>query len=196
MKAPDLLFALKPVTDTFCELGVDYYIGGSVASSAYGIARATLDVDLVVNLRRRNVRPFVNRLESTYYIDEKMILDAIERRSSFNLVHLETMIKIDVFIPTDRPYDREAFQQRREDTLDEEHKDTTFHLASPEDTILGKLEWFRKGGEVSERQWQDILGVMRVQGKLLDMNYLRHWAMALRVVDLLEQVAQEAGISD
>ena len=90
--------ATEPVAGAFERLGVPYYIGGSVASSAYGIPRATMDVDMMSNLLPRHVRPLVELLEPLYYIDESMILDAIEQRSSFNLIHLETMVKIDIFI--------------------------------------------------------------------------------------------------
>jgi hypothetical protein len=133
-------------------------------------------------------------LESDYYIDEKMILDAIHRSSSFNLMHLETMLKVDVFVVKDRPYDREAFKRKRKDSLDEEQGAAEFYLASSEDIILSKLEWFRMGGNVSERQWGDVLGVLKVQGDSLDVKYLRYWAAELGIADLLEQAFRDAGI--
>lgn len=193
MKRPDILSALEPVAKAFDQLGVQYYVGGSVASSAYGIARATLDVDMVSNLKRRHVASLVKMLEPSYYIDEDMILDAILRHSSFNLIHLDTMIKVDVFVVEDTPYDREALRRRRKDTLDDEHE-TEFFLGSPEDVILNKLKWYRIGGSVSEQQWRDVLGVVTVQKGLLDMEYLRHWAAALGLVGLLEEAFRDAGI--
>lgn len=196
MKNPDVLAAIEPVIKAFEKLGVLYYIGGSVASSAYGIARATLDVDLVSDLKPHHVLPLVEMLESAYYIDEEMILDAIHRRSSFNLIHLDTMLKVDIFIVKDRLYHREALRRKRKDTLDEEQGAAEFYLASPEDIILNKLEWFRMGGNVSERQWLDVLGVLKVQEDLLDMEYLRHWAAELRLTDLLKQAIREAGVAE
>lgn len=194
MKNPDIVAAVEPVVKAFEKLGVPYYIGGSVASSAYGVARATLDVDMVSDLKPEHVHPLVEMLESDYYIDEKMILDAIHRSSSFNLMHLETMLKVDVFVVKDRPYYKEAFKRKRKDSLDEEQGAAEFYLASSEDIILSKLEWFRMGGNVSERQWGDVLGVLKVQGDSLDVKYLRYWAAELGIADLLEQAFRDAGI--
>ena len=193
MKKPDILVALDPIIKAFTALGIPYCIGGSVASSAYGIARATLDVDLVADLKIHHVDSLSVMLESDYYIDRDMILDAMKRRSSFNLIHLGTMLKVDVFIIKDRPYDQSAFQRKRKDTLDEEQITDEFYLASPEDVILNKLEWFRMGGESSERQWNDVVGIMQVQGDLLDRNYLYHWASELKISDLLEKAFHDAG---
>jgi len=164
MNNPDILIAAEPVAKAFEKLGILYYIGGSVASSAYGIPRSTMDVDMVSDLKPEHVRSFVKMLEPSYYIDENMILDAIRRCSSFNLIHLETMLKIDVFITKNAPYDIETFKRRRKDTLDEEQKTAEFYLVSPEDIILNKLAWYRLGGGVSDRQWNDVLGVLK-EGK-------------------------------
>lgn len=195
MKKPDILVALDPIIKAFAALGIPYCIGGSVASSAYGIARATLDVDLVADLKIHHVDSLVVMLESDYYIDRDMILDAMKRRSSFNLIHLETMLKVDVFIIKNRPYDQSAFQRKRKDALDEEHEADEFYLASPEDVILNKLEWYRMGGESSERQWHDVLGIMQVQGDLMDRIYLHHWASVLKISDLLEKAFRDAALS-
>ena len=192
MKKPDILAALDPVVKAFEKIGVSYYLGGSVASSAYGIARATLDVDLVADLSAQHVNSLTEMLKSDYYIDKEMILDAIKRRSAFNLVHLETMLKVDIFIIKDRPYDGVAFQRKRKDTLDEEQGAAEFYFASPEDIILNKLEWFQMGGKVSERQWHDVLGIMKVQRELMDKEYLRRWAAELGISDLLEQAFRDA----
>jgi len=194
MKKPDILTALEPVIKAFKKLSIPYYIGGSVASSAYGIARATLDVDLASCLKTQHVHSLVETLEPDYYIDKEMILDAIKRHASFNLIHLGTMLKLDIFITKDRPYDRSAFQRKRKDTLEETKGATEFYLASPEDVILNKLEWFRMGREVSERQWHDVMGIMKVQGDLIDKEYLRNWAAELKILDLLEKAFDDAGI--
>ena len=122
MKDPDLLAAIGPVVKAFEKLGVLYYIGGSIASSAYGAARATLDVDIASELKPQHVRLLVKMLESSYYIDEDAIIEAIGRHSSFNLIHLETMIKVDVFIVGDEPYFQAALRRRRKDTLDQDQQ--------------------------------------------------------------------------
>lgn len=154
-----------------------------------------MDVDLVADVKINLVDSLVAILESNYYIEREMIVEAIKRRSSFNLIHLETMLKVDIFIIRDRPYDQSAFQRKRIDTLDEERETEEFYLASPEDVILNKLEWFRMGGESSERQWHDVVGIMQVQGDALDKYYLQHWAQELKISDLLEKAFCDAGIS-
>ncbi len=193
MKNPDILVATEPVANAFEKLGILYYIGGSIASSTYGIPRSTMDVDMISDLNQQHVRSFVKMLETAYYIDENMILDAIERRSSFNIIHLETMLKIDIFVAKNAPYDIETFRRRRKDTLDEEQNTAEFYLVSPEDIILNKLEWFRSGGGVSDRQWNDILGVLKVQKNSLDYNYLKYWASELKLENLLEKAVQDSG---
>lgn len=187
----DLRAALAPVADALEALGVDYRVGGSVASSALGVGRSTLDIDLVADLLVRHVDPLVARLGDAYYIDGDMIRDAIRRRSSFNVIHLDTMMKLDVFVLKQRAFDREAFTRVTRVALDQQDE-RAFPLTTAEDIILHKLEWYRLGGGVSERQWADILGVFRVQGGSLDRAYLDRWARELAVDDLLERALADA----
>lgn len=192
MVSPDILSAAGPVVEALEALGVPYLVGGSVASSAYGLARSTLDVDLVADLRQEHVQSLVSRLRDRYYIDEEMIREAIHHRSCFNLIHLDTMLKVDIFVLKSRDYDRTAFGKRRRDTLSEAPDARTYYLASPEDTILNKLEWYRMGDHVSDRQWNDVIGVLKVQHDQLDRSYLQRWAEELGLADLLERALEEA----
>ena len=191
---PDILVTITSLVEALEELGVPYHIGGSVASSLYGLPRLTIDVDIVADLRQGHVRPLIDQLETDYYIDEDMIRDAIKRRSSFNVIHLDTMLKVDVFIPKTRLFDQEELRRVQQEVLSEGTR--PFNIASPEGTILNKLEWYRMGGEVSDRQWNDILGVLKVQGANLDLAYLRRWAADLSVTDLLERALVDAGLQD
>lgn len=195
MKKPDIIAALDMVTGCFEKVGITYYIGGSVASSAYGIARATMDVDLVADIKIGQVNLLVKALETGYYIDAEMIREAIHRSTSFNLIHLETMIKIDVFVVKDQPYDSEALARRCADTLDEESS-REFYLSSAEDIILSKLRWYQGGGRVSEQQWKDVLGVLKVQADKLDLEYLKYWASKLNLSDLLKRSFDDAGMTE
>ena len=192
MKSPDPLAAVAPVVRALEELGVRYFVGGSVASSAHGVARASLDVDLVADLGPHDVAPLVAALSSGYYIDEERVRQAVASRGSFNLVHLETMLKVDVFVARGRPYDEEALRRARPESLDEAAEGRKYFLASAEDTILSKLEWFRRGREVSERQWSDVVGVLRAASGGLDQEYLDRWAAELGVADLVERALREA----
>ncbi len=189
---PDILAAITPIVEALEEFGIPYHIGGSVASSLYGLPRLTIDADLVADIRMEHVRPLVRQLETDYYIDEDMIRDAIRRQSSFNVIHQDTILKVDIFIPKSRLFDQEELYRVQQEVLLEGTR--PFNVASPEGTILNNLEWYRMGGEVSDRQWNDILGVLKVQGTSLDMAYLQRWAANLNVTDLLERALVDAGL--
>jgi len=195
MSKPDIIAALDMVIGCFEKLRIPYYIGGSVASSAYGLSRTTVDVDLIADIKIHQVDHLVEALKKDYYIDADMITNAINRSTSFNLIHLKTMIKIDVFIPKAQPYDSKALARRQPDTLDEESS-RMFYLSSPEDVILSKLQWYQKGGQVSQQQWKDVLGVLKVQSDKLDSEYLRYWASRLNLSDLLNRSFDDAGITE
>ena len=193
MKIPDIFLAVQPVLKAFENLSIPYYIGGSVASSIYGMARATMDVDIVADLKISHINRLKQILENEYYIDNEMIADAIRSASSFNLIHLETMIKIDIFIHKDQPYPLEALQRIRKDTLEDIAK-VEFYFSSPEDIIIHKLQWYKMGGFVSERQWLDIIGVVKVQADLLDKKYLKRWSKKLGLSSLLKEAFVDAGV--
>lgn len=180
------------VTKIFEDLGVPYIIGGSLASTLYGMVRTTQDSDIITEMRENNIQPFVSALRGEFYIDEEMIAESIQRNSSFNIIHRDSMFKVDIFIPRLRPFLQSQFSRARKQTFSFE-PEVSAKFASPEDTILSKLEWYRLGGEASDRQWRDILGVLKTQEGSLDLAYLRKWAGELKVVDLLERAVKESG---
>jgi len=181
---------LLKVVEVLEDLGVPYHVGGSFASSVHGNPRQTQDADVVADLPASAVPAFVARLQDEFYLDADRIRHAIQRRSSFNLIHLTTGFKIDIFLLGTGAFDRSEFArhglQRLVDDLPRE-----FLVKSAEDTILRKLQWYRLGGQSSDRQWLDVLGILRAQGERLDRSYLRHWARDLGVEDLLEQALGE-----
>jgi len=189
---PDLLAALEPVVRALEELSIEYSVVGSVASSAYGVARSTVDADVVAKLGGARVDALVSRLEQDYYVDRDAARDAVRRRSMFNVIHLATMVKVDVYVLTDRAFDVGSFARRIGRRLPDEEGARTYLLDTPEDTILHKLEWYRAGGEVSDRQWGDIIGVLVIQGDALDRVYLDHWATVLGVSELLARAWLDA----
>lgn len=191
MLSSEAFAAISPVVAEFEKLGVAYYIGGSITSSLYGVPRSTLDVDIIADLAPKHVAPLVNALKTTYYIDSRMILDAIARRSCFNLIHLATSFKVDVFAVKNRDYDRKVFDRIGKPSGDAETPWSRFFLASPEDIILAKLEWYRLGDEISERQWRDVIGVIKVNRRSLDRKYLERWAGEIGVADLLARSWKE-----
>ena len=196
MEAPELLDALTPVVTALEQLGVAYHIGGSVASSFYGIPRSTLDIDVVADLRPEHVRPFVEQLREQYYLDEDVVREALRYRSSFNLLYLASMIKVDVFIPQVSSFDQQEFQRAHQDRLEAAEDARLFFLASAEDTILRKLIWYKLGNMVSDQQWKDVLGILKVQAEALDLAYLRQWAGQLEIGALLAQALIDAGLAN
>ena len=180
------------VTAALENLGVPYLIGGSLASTLYGMVRTTQDLDIVAELEQVHIQPFVQTLQEGFYIDEEMIIDAVAHRSSFNIIHRESMFKVDVFIPRQRRFEKMQFSRARRETLSKDPEVTAF-VATAEDTLLAKLEWYRLGGEVSERQWRDVLGVIVVQAGALDLDYLYRTAKELQIEDLLERALETGG---
>lgn len=179
------------VIDVLERLNIPYLIGGSFASTAYGRVRTTQDVDIVADMQMEQVAPFMQALNDGFYADEQMIQNAIQRRTSFNLIHLETMFKVDIFLPKARPFDNEQLNRRIKRVIDKETARKAY-FASAEDTILAKLEWYRLGGELSEQQWRDIQGILQLRGDQLDLKHLQTWATALQINDLLERALKEA----
>ena len=195
MTDPDVVAAVVPVLDALTALGVRHFIGGSLASSAHGLARASIDADVVAELRPEHAAPLVAALSGAYYVAEDRVRDAIARRRSFNAIHLDSMLKIDVFVSKDRPFDRRAMERaQRLSTGAAEGRALPF--SSAEDVVLAKLEWYRRGGEVSERQWSDVLGVLRACVGSIDRAYLSSSALELRVDDLLARASSEAAEAD
>ena len=166
-------------------------MGGSLASSVYGIPRATQDVDLVADLQTPHADKLERLLSADFYVDADMIREAILKRSSFNIIHLATMFKADVFIMKPDAWSREEMARARQEHLDAPEGQIAVRFASPEDILLHKLVWFRLGNEISDRQWSDIIGVLKIQGALLDNVYLDHWAPLLDVADLLARARSQ-----
>ena len=183
---PEPIAVTLLVVNVLDDLGVPYFIDGSLATAVHGVARATMDVDIVADLRTEQAKPLVQALGDAFYADEGMIQAAIRHQSSFNVIHRETMFKVDIFVRGQRPFDQAQFRRRTLYILAQEPERTAY-FASPEDNILAKLVWYRQGGEVSDRQWRDVMNVIRVQGARLDLTYLRQWAVRLGVADLLER---------
>lgn len=191
---PDLFDAVRRVVAAFDELGVPYFVCGSVASMVFGEPRLTIDADLVARLGEGHATRLVDLLGTEFYASLPTIRDAIRHDGSFNLIHLGSMTKIDVYCSWRSDFARSQFERRiRHEIGTVEPLEVA--LATPEDTVLAKLDRFRQGGEVSDRQWRDVLGVLKVQGDALDFAYLRRWASRLRLADLLARALDDAGLA-
>jgi hypothetical protein len=188
---PEPIAATISVTTSLKKLGVRYLICGSLASTVHGMVRTTQDSDIVAEMRPEHVESFVRALENEFYIDEESIISAVAGHTNFNIIHRESMFKVDVFVPALRPFLREQLSRARKQIFAIEPQVEAL-VATAEDTLLAKLEWYRMGGEVSERQWRDVLGILKIQAGNLDLSYLRHWAKELNVSDLLERALTES----
>ena len=181
------------VVRAFDALRIPYFLGGSMASSVHGIYRATADADFVAAVRPHHAEPLVSLLRPAFYADLGAIQTAAAAHRSFNVIHLDTMLKVVVFVARTDPF---HLTQMRRRVLQATGPDgqTSLYVASAEDTVLAKLQWYRDGGSVSDRQWNDVLGVLKVQGVSLDRTYLREWAGELGFADLLCRALDEAGL--
>ncbi len=174
------------------QIGVPHFIAGSVASSVHGLPRATQDVDFVAALELKHVPLLLAKLEGKFYVDEAAVREAVEKEDSFNIVRWDTMDKVDIFVRRFEGFARSEFERRQKVTIKVQGQNVTIHLASPEDTLLHKLLWFRQSGEVSELHWADIVGILQVQGNRLDRNYLLKRANELGILNLLRKAEGEA----
>lgn len=190
--AEPLAVTLK-VTAVLETLGLEYAVGGSLASSMHGIPRSTNDADVLVKLPGRAVDDFITALEGEFYVDRDMVMDAVHHCSSFNVIHLRTMFKVDVFVADRSGLVREELARRVPAVLGD--PPCTLQVCTAEDIILQKLLWFRAGHEISERQWGDLVGVIQVQGDNLDREYLRRWVAELDLADLAHRAFNDAGQS-
>lgn len=177
----------RRIAETFEELGILYLVGGSLASSLHGIPRATQDIDLVADIKPNQVNIFVEVLKTEFYIDADMIQEAIKTQRSFNIIHLPTMFKVDIFILKPDNISQQEMLRRQQYQLSDNPQDILY-LTTPEDIIIHKLVWYQMGGSISERQWNDVLGVVQVQSNQLDYVYLKQVAQQRGITDLLEKI--------
>lgn len=182
------------VVNAFDALRIPYFLGGSMASSVHGIYRATADSDFIAAVRPHQAEPLVRLLQPAFYAEVDAIHSASSSCRSFNVIHLETMLKVDVFVAKTDPF---HLMQMRRRVLQPASADgqIKLYVASAEDTVLAKLQWYREGDAVSDRQWNDVLGVLKVQGPALDRGYLRQWARELALTDLLDRALDDAGLA-
>jgi len=188
---PGLIEALEPVARIFQALDIRFFVGGSIASSFHGASRSTMDVDLVADLRPEHIEPFVSRLSNEeFYVSQIAIEDAVSRSSCLIAIHLASSFKVDIFILKDREFDKSSMLRAKPGKVDVE-SEFEAPIASPEDTILSKLEWYRLGNEISDRQWDDVTRVMKILGSAADHDYLKRNANDLNVADLLQKLMRQ-----
>jgi predicted nucleotidyltransferase len=166
IELPDPLEVAASITSVLEGLGVRYLIGGSLASSVHGEPRSTNDVDILVDFHTEHVEPFVKAIRGDYYVSEPAVRAAVKSGGHFNAIHMNAAVKVDLFLAGDDPFNLERLDMRQALQLPTE----------PE----------------SERQWRDVVAILRLQGSRLDQSRLSTWALRLGVSDLLDRAFQEA----
>jgi hypothetical protein len=177
-------------------LGVPYAVVGSMASSAWGFPRTTNDADLVAELQPFHIDVLVAALSADFYIDRAAVEQAVTRGRSFNAIHLESAFKVDVFVPQADGFGRQQIARRRREPLGPGPAAGVICVATAEDVVLANLDWYRAAGSSSDRQWQDVTGILKVQGPALDLAYLRLWAARLSLTSFLDRALSEVGAGD
>lgn len=189
-----IVAAFAQVSATFSRLEIAWYAGGSLASGIHGMYRATADFDLIADFLPVHARSLVDALQDDFYIDEQDVLDALSYDRMFNLVHLKTSFKFDIYPVLDDPLRRSALARRRlEPCPVPGQAEFQIPVCTAEDILLAKLRWYVLGGTVSEKQWNDLLGIVQVSGPKLDLPYIRHWAAALHLTDLCSRLLTSLG---
>lgn len=189
----DLVDALTPVVDAFNKLKIPHCVGGSIASSFHGAVRSTMDVDLLCELTKEQIPHFLNCFDAQqFYVSESAVRDAVERTSCFNLIHLPTSFKVDVFVSRRRTFDQNRMNRATQEQLGEE-RFIVVPMTTAEDSIISKLEWYRKSDETSERQWDDVSRLILLLGSTADFDYMRTAAELVGVDDLLSRLLDRQG---
>ena len=187
---PNVIQVALLVAQAIERVGGRYFIGGSLASSIDGEPRATNDIDVVLDLPIGRVVELRDALGAEFEVDAGMLRDALLRGRCANAFDLPLVMKIDFFGHAHGDFDESEFERRRAVAVNADG--ALLYVKSPEDTVLRKLAWYHEGGEISERQWRDVLGVLRRSGRDLDHDYLDRWAPKLGVGELLSRARQQA----
>lgn len=182
---------LETLAEVLEQLSISYAIGGSIASSIYGTVRFTADADITVEPFHDRADRLFDLLSPQFYISKQTMNQALAQQTGFNIIHLDSAFKIDVFIRRNTPFERQLIARCRLIRLSPSSQ-KLLPVLSPEDIILVKLQWYRSGGCTSQRQWDDVLGILAVQAETLDFDYLKKWAVVLELGPLLEKCISQS----
>ena len=189
----------QKIASILLPLNIPYVVGGSVASSLLGENRSTQELDLVIDLESRTAQRLIDAMSIEFYISESAVTEAIAnsktapRESSFNVIYLPSMEKADIFVmSSDDPFSASVMSRRQLHPVSG-LTEQGIYIYSPEDIVLQKLSWYKLIPGGSQKQWRDVLGVLKVQGERLDLAYLNQWAVTLKLTDLLSEALLQSG---
>lgn len=188
---PDPIAIAVRFTGILEDLAIEYLVGGSLASSVHGEPRSTNDIDVVAALSLRDIDVLVEALGADFYVSVDAAREAVRTGQFFNVIHIETAVKVDVYVAGPDPFNAERLRLRERVVVGGEPPVAMF-VDTAEHSALRKLEWYRRGGEVSDRQWRDVVAILRVQGNALDRARMQEWGRRLGVADLLARAIDEA----
>jgi hypothetical protein len=191
-----------PITLLVCEtlerLRIAYLVCGSVAGRVHGQSRETNDVDILANIQAKHARPLAQALVPHFDLQLADIQEALEHaqmyqndpnrdprhRPSIKAAHRTLPWRIDIFVPLGEEFDRSQLARRRRVELSADQS-RAIYVATTEDTILAKIRWYSWAPIATSRQWDDVLALLAMHGRQLDLQYLRRWAANLSIADLL-----------
>lgn len=184
------LSVLSQVTSILEQEGITYILVGSFASSLHGMYRSTADIDILADIKSDQVRSLFEALRESFYLDEQTMRDAVTQSRSFNAIHFDSVFKVDIFVAKSDEFALSQLNRRVSRRLSPD-KDEMVYVATAEDTVLAKLQWYRAGNETSSIQWNDVLGVLATSRNGLELTYLETWASRLGLTELLQRAFAE-----
>lgn len=188
----ELAAAIGKILD---DVDILYFVGGGLASSILGERRTTEDADIAVLLNEDNVHRLIEAMLSDFYISEVAVEDALSNRTNtFNVIHLASAIKADIYPIRANDEFRTTAITRRRRVYSSDFPNLSFYICSAEDIVLQKLIWYRIAGNESHKQWRDVLGVLKLQAEQLDFDYLWHWANRLELIEEVDRALTQAGL--
>lgn len=188
MPIADPIRVINKVAKIFQKYGINYLVGGSLASSLHGIPRATQDVDIVAEFKGKDITKIAELLSVDFFVDIEMIIKAVSRKSSFNIIEKENIFKVDIFVMGNDEISRWEMNRRVPYKINDDNE--SVYVCSAEDIIAHKLYWYNLGDGMSERQWNDALNVLKIQKNKLNLEYLKQVCSARGVTNILERALQ------
>jgi hypothetical protein len=193
--ATEFLDVAVLVSEILEGLRIPHVLGGAVASTYYGEWRTTNDVDFAVAMLPRHVEKFLARTEADFIVDPQFVAESVRSQRMFTMIHRRTYIKADLYVRHPRGFFQSQLERARHAPIRRSPAGSAW-IPSHEDVVLQKLSWYKAGGCVSDQQWRDVIGVLKVWHDRMDASYMEKWANELDVESLLDAALTEVRSGD